>query len=41
VHDRSDIDIVLEELAPELYIKAPTEAFDFLPPGVKLNLIPF
>ncbi|MGC8977483.1 MAG: nucleotidyltransferase family protein [Candidatus Ratteibacteria bacterium] len=40
VHERSDIDLVVEGLAPELYIKALTEAFDNLPPGVELNLIP-
>lgn len=41
LHDRSDIDLVVEGLAPELYIKALTEAYDILPPGVELNLIPF
>ena len=41
VHDKSDIDLVVEDLAPEVYIKALTEAYDFLPPGVQLNLIPF
>jgi len=41
IHDRSDIDIVVEGLAPELYIKALTNAYDILPPGVELNLIPF
>ena len=41
VHDKSDIDLVVEGLSPELYIKALTEAYDILPSGVELNLIPF
>lgn len=41
VHKKSDIDIVVEGLAPELYIKALTRIYDVLPPGVELNLIPF
>ena len=41
VHSKSDIDLVVEDLTPELYIKALTEAYDLLPPGVELNLIPF
>lgn len=41
VHERSDIDIVAEGLAPELYIKALTDIYDILPPGIELNLIPF
>jgi len=41
VHSKSDIDLVVEDLAPKLYIKALTEAYDLLPPGVELNLIPF
>jgi len=41
VHKRSDIDIVVEGLPPELYIKALTGAYEILPPGVELNLIPF
>ncbi len=41
VHDRSDIDIVVEGLSPEKYIKALTELYDILLPGVELNLIPF
>lgn len=40
-HDRSDIDIVVEGLAPQLYIKALTELYDILPRGIELNLIPF
>jgi len=41
VHERSDIDIVVEGLEPQLYIKALTQIYDALPPGVELNLIPF
>lgn len=41
VHRRSDIDLVVEGLAPELYMKALTELWDILPPGVELNLIPY
>lgn len=41
VHERSDIDLVVEGLSPELYIKALTRLYDVLPPGVDLNLIPF
>ena len=41
VHERSDIDLVVEGLSPYLYIKALTELWDLLPPGVELNLIPF
>ncbi len=41
VHDRSDIDLVVEGLSPEKYIKALTELYDILLPGVELNLIPF
>jgi len=41
VHDRSDIDIVVEGLEPKRYIKALTELYDVLLPGVELNLIPF
>ena len=41
IHDRSDIDLVVEGLAPGLYIKALTELWDILPPGADLNLIPF
>lgn len=40
-HTRSDIDLVVEGLAPELYIKVLTELYDLLPAGVELNLIPF
>jgi len=41
LHDKSDIDIVVEGLAPNLYMKALTEIYDILPPGLELNLIPF
>lgn len=41
VHERSDIDLVVEDLRPELYLKALTELWDILPSGVELNLIPF
>ena len=41
VHERSDIDLVVEGLAPDLYMKALTELWDILPPRVDLNLIPF
>lgn len=41
VHEKSDIDLVVEGLPPELYIKALTEAYDILSGGVELNLIPF
>jgi len=40
-HDRSDIDLVVEGLQPEVYIKALTDLYDHLPAGVELNLIPF
>jgi hypothetical protein len=36
-----DIDLVVEGLPAEQYIKALTELYDILPPGVELNLIPF
>ncbi|MEA1963792.1 MAG: nucleotidyltransferase domain-containing protein [Candidatus Aerophobetes bacterium] len=41
VHDRSDIDLVVEGLAPNMYMKALTELYDILLPGIELNLIPF
>lgn len=41
VHERSDIDLVVEGLSPELYMKALTELWDILPAGVELNLIPY
>ncbi|MHA1652132.1 MAG: hypothetical protein ACTSYB_18275, partial [Candidatus Helarchaeota archaeon] len=41
LHDRSDIDIVVEGLTANLYMRALTEIYDTLPTGVDLNLIPF
>jgi len=41
VHEGSDIDLVVEGLSSEYYIKALTELWDILPAGVELNLIPF
>ena len=41
VHDRSDIDLVVEGLAANMYMKALTELYDILLPGIELNLIPF
>jgi len=41
IHERSDIDLVIEGLAPDLYMKALTELWDILPSGVDLNLIPY
>jgi len=41
VHDRTDIDIVVEGLAPELYMDALVDANDILQRAVTLNLIPF
>jgi len=41
IHDRSDIDLVAEGLPSEFYIKALTELYDLLPPGIELNLIPY
>ena len=41
VHSKSDIDMVIEGLSPYLYIKALTELYEILIPGIELNLIPF
>lgn len=41
IHSKSDIDLVVEGLTPELYIKALAELYDSLSPGMELNLIPF
>lgn len=41
IHERSDIDLVVEGLSPDLYMKALTELWDTLPAGVELNLIPY
>jgi len=40
-HKRSDIDLVVEGLPPDLYIKALTDIYDILLPGTELNLIPY
>lgn len=41
VHEKSDIDLVVEGLQPSLYIKALTDLWDILPGKVELNLISF
>ncbi|GAI66516.1 unnamed protein product [marine sediment metagenome] len=41
IHERSDIDLVVEGLSSDLYIKALTDLWDLLPAGVELNLIPY
>ena len=41
IHERSDIDLVVEGLPTELYMKALTELWDLLPSDIELNLIPF
>jgi predicted nucleotidyltransferase len=41
VHDRSDIDIVVEGLPSELYMDALVDANDIVQRKVELNLIPF
>lgn len=41
IHERSDIDLVVVGLPSKLYIKALTELYDLLPPGIELNLIPY
>ena len=41
VHDRSDIDLVVEGLPQNMYMKALTELYDILLPGIELNLIPY
>ncbi|OHB68311.1 MAG: hypothetical protein A2W17_05475 [Planctomycetes bacterium RBG_16_41_13] len=41
VHERSDIDLVVEGLPSEFYIKALSELSDIMPPCVGINLIPF
>ncbi len=40
-HDRSDIDLVVDGLPPNLYFKAVAELWRLLPPGMELDLIPF
>jgi len=41
VHERSDIDLVVEGLAPEAYIKALVDLSDIVQWEVEVNLIPF
>ena len=41
IHERSDIDLVVEGLSSDLYIEALTDLWDLLPTGVELNLIPY
>jgi len=41
VHEKSDIDLVVEGLAPELYIEALVALSDILQWKVEVNLIPF
>ncbi|HDN98013.1 MAG TPA: hypothetical protein ENG68_02545 [bacterium] len=41
VHEKSDIDIVVEGLPPELYIKALVDASDIVGWNIEVNLIPF
>jgi predicted nucleotidyltransferase len=40
VHHRSDIDLAVEGLPPEKYIRALTEVWALLPPGFELDLVP-
>lgn len=41
MHERSDIDLVVEGLPPELYIRALVDASDIVQWKVEVNLIPF
>ncbi len=41
VHEKSDIDMVVEGLPPEFYIRALVDASDLIQWGVEINLIPF
>jgi len=41
VHERSDIDLVVEGLSPKVYIKALVDASDIVQWKVEVNLIPF
>ena len=38
-HERSDVDIAVEGLPPEQYMKALTVLYDLLPPGMELDLV--
>ena len=39
-HDRSDIDLAVEELKGKLYFKALSAVWELLPAGVELDLVP-
>ena len=41
VHEKSDIDLVVEGLSPKAYIKALVDANDIVQWKVEVNLIPF
>jgi len=41
IHERSDIDLVVEGLPARNYIKALADLWDLLPDDVELNLIPY
>ena len=41
IHKKSDIDLVVDGLSSDLYIKALTELWYLMPAGVEINLIPF
>jgi predicted nucleotidyltransferase len=41
VHERSDIDLVVEGLSPKAYIKALVDTSDIVQWKVEVNLIPF
>jgi Nucleotidyltransferase domain. len=41
IHKKSDIDLVVDGLPPDLYIKTLTELWYLMPAGVEINLIPF
>jgi len=41
IHERSDVDLVVEGLPPEFYIRALVDASDIVQWQVEVNLIPF
>lgn len=41
MHGQVDIDIVVEGIKPENYMKALAELWEIIPAGEELNLIPF
>ena len=41
IHERSDIDIVVEGLPPELYMDALVDANDIVERKIEVNLIPY